>query len=75
MSYLQPENDTGGDVLQNLAYQEARDAFELARETAINKAVDANDAGNEDEAKRLLAKANAMVYTGLCWSEARGYDT
>jgi len=52
-------------TLEDLAYQSARDSFELKRDQINDKAHTAHYAGDEELAQKLLAEAAAMVYTGL----------
>jgi hypothetical protein len=50
---------------EDAAYESARDAFEAKRERLVDQAVDAHEAGDEAKAAELMAKARAMVFTGL----------
>jgi len=55
-------------TLEDIAYRDARYAFENERDQIESEALAAHDAGDEDLAQELLAQARSMVYTGLTWN-------
>jgi hypothetical protein len=60
------------DAAADCAYEDSRNGFDMHRDKLQNRALDAHERGDEDEAQRLLAESRGLVYTGLNWQEDNG---